>query len=185
MNCKGNIYGASMTSGFPPWERCTVPLFVVFCFTVGRLGLLVFRMAGHSLFLTADIYKALLVYERNIGWAMTRCVVMCGCSQSSSVWGNLSASPSVACVPAHPLVCRALFARSVLDWKGKLGGQALTSRRAMKKFAANLASVGASRLCEWGPRDEDCRWLETLTEMAQDQPQWSECPVAYMYSSSS
>ena len=77
-------------------------------------------------------------------------------------------------MPAHRVPIRALFARAGQGWKKRRGGQVMTWRRGMKSLASPLASVGAARLPGWGPRDEDCRWLETLRDMAQNRSQWRE-----------
>lgn len=53
-------------------------------------------------------------------------------------------------------------------------------RTCMKNLASAsaLVSVGDSRLPKWGPKDEDCSWLEALTDRVQNQRQWRECCVA-------
>ena len=86
-------------------------------------------------------------------------------------------------MPAHRLPLRALFARAGQGWKKRRGGQTMTWHRGMKKLTSALASVGASRLPGWGPRDEDCRWLETLRDMAQSRSQWRECCMTCLSSS--
>ncbi|VDP84560.1 unnamed protein product [Echinostoma caproni] len=72
-------------------------------------------------------------------------------------------------MPAHRLHFRALFAFAGQGRKKRRGVQTMTWRRCMKKLASALASVGAARLPGWGPKDEDCRWLETLRDMAQSR----------------
>ncbi|WP_432422665.1 reverse transcriptase domain-containing protein [Streptococcus dysgalactiae] len=78
-------------------------------------------------------------------------------------------------MPAHRLPYRSLFATPGHGWKKRRGGQSMTWRRGMKKLSAALASVGPSRLPGWGTRDPECRWLETLRDMAQNRSQWREC----------
>ena len=88
-------------------------------------------------------------------------------------------------MPVHRLPYRALFARAGQGWKKRRGGQAMTWRRSMKKLTSSLASVGSVRLPGWGPRDDDCRWLETLSVMAQNRNQWRECCLVCLKNSRS
>lgn len=41
--------------------------------------------------------------------------------------------------------------------------------KGMEILAPVLVSVDASRFLGWGPTEEDCCWLETLTDRAQSQ----------------
>ncbi|KAA3672400.1 uncharacterized protein DEA37_0008944 [Paragonimus westermani] len=45
----------------------------------------------------------------------------------------------------------------------------------MKSFTNGLATVGRVHLPDWGLRDSQSRWLETLGEMAANRAQWREC----------
>lgn len=78
-------------------------------------------------------------------------------------------------MPAHRLPRRALFARPGCGWKKRRGGQPMTWTRGMKALTSSLASVGASRLPGWGPKDDEHTWLETLVDMAKSRPQWRMC----------
>ena len=78
-------------------------------------------------------------------------------------------------MPTQRLPQRALFAEAGRDWKKQRGGQTMTWRRGMKKLCTSLAYVGTSRLPGWGPKDPECRWLETLRDMSLNRSQWREC----------
>ncbi|CAH8431343.1 unnamed protein product [Dicrocoelium dendriticum] len=78
-------------------------------------------------------------------------------------------------MPAHRLPRRVLFARRGCGWKKRRGGQAMTWSRGMKTLTSKLASVGASRLPGWGPKDDEHVWLDTLADMARSRPQWRSC----------
>ncbi|CAH8497241.1 unnamed protein product [Dicrocoelium dendriticum] len=78
-------------------------------------------------------------------------------------------------MPAHRLPRRALFARCGCGWKRRRGGQVMTWSREMKTLTSKLASVGASRLPGWGPKDGEHVWLDTLADMARSRPQWRLC----------
>ena len=78
-------------------------------------------------------------------------------------------------MPPHRLPRRALFALPSPNWKKPRGGQAMTWRREVKRLTSSLASAGSVRLPGWGPKDGECKWLETLEVMAWDRNQWREC----------
>ncbi|CAH8584460.1 unnamed protein product [Dicrocoelium dendriticum] len=80
-------------------------------------------------------------------------------------------------MPTHRLPRRALFAHRGCGWKKRRGGQAMTWSRGMKALTSELASVGASRLPGWGPKDGEHVWLDTLADMARSRPQWRSCCI--------
>jgi hypothetical protein len=78
-------------------------------------------------------------------------------------------------MPQHRLPRRALQARATSTWKRRPGGQRQTWRKCMKSVTAPLGSVGSSRLPGWGPKDDDCAWLLTVSDMTQNRCQWRMC----------
>ncbi|KAA3671047.1 uncharacterized protein DEA37_0004515, partial [Paragonimus westermani] len=78
-------------------------------------------------------------------------------------------------MPASRVPHRALFADTATDWCKVRGGQIMAWCREMKSFTKRFATVGRVRLPDWGPRDSQRRWLETLGEMAASRAQWREC----------
>jgi Domain of unknown function (DUF6451) len=78
-------------------------------------------------------------------------------------------------MPPHRLTRRALFSEPGIGWKLQRGGQAMTWHRSMKQLTSRLASVDATRLPGWGPKDSQHRWMETLSDMAQNRNQWRLC----------
>ncbi|CAH8459422.1 unnamed protein product [Dicrocoelium dendriticum] len=53
--------------------------------------------------------------------------------------------------------------------------KAMTWSRGMKALTSKLASVRASRLPGWGPKDDEHVWLDTLVDMARNRPHWRSC----------
>ncbi|CAH8657628.1 unnamed protein product, partial [Dicrocoelium dendriticum] len=48
-------------------------------------------------------------------------------------------------------------------------------KRGMNALTSELASVRASRLPDWGPKDGEHVWLDTLADMTRRRPQWRTC----------
>ncbi|CAH8623296.1 unnamed protein product, partial [Dicrocoelium dendriticum] len=70
---------------------------------------------------------------------------------------------------------RALFARQGPVWRRPCGCQPSTWRQHMKSLTSYLAAVGPLRLPGWGPKDEECQWINTLEDMARNRNQWKNC----------
>jgi hypothetical protein len=81
----------------------------------------------------------------------------------------------VLCMDENRLPRLALFCCPGVGWKKPRGGQSMTWRRGMKALTKRLASVGPCRLPGWGPKESDHAWLVTLSDMAQNRPQWRSC----------
>ncbi|KER20731.1 hypothetical protein T265_10784 [Opisthorchis viverrini] len=62
-------------------------------------------------------------------------------------------------------VCRTIVCPTHSGGSGEVANS-YPIRGGMKEITKRLGAVGATRLSEWGPRDPNCTWLETLQDMA-------------------
>lgn len=146
---------------------------------VSRLGLFALRMPDHSIFVIIDVSEPLVECVVNIGCAITRYVAVHWVKTAEI--DNSSALPSVAWRCAAYACPSSTISRFITlvgqSWKRRRGGRAMTWRRDMMKLAPVLATIGGSCLPGWGPREEECCWLETSGDMDNNQNQWRECCI--------
>ena len=70
---------------------------------------------------------------------------------------------------------KVLLAEPQLGWKRSRGGQVMTWHRGMKESTKTLATVGVRCLSDWGPKESQHAWVNTLEDMVGNQLQWRSC----------
>lgn len=113
------------------WYNVTVPSVLLY---VCRLGLSILVMPGEFLHTTTDISEVFLESGGDIGWAMTKRVVM-RWVQTFNLWPRLRWPEHVMRILIHCLSFRAVVAHIGQGWKRRRGGHFATWRRRMKTWA--------------------------------------------------
>lgn len=166
-----------MTSGFFSREKCEAPECEAFFLTV----VLPLGPSRWGFPATFCIQPRRLRNSAQIRWKLRVAKILMSCvafRQSPPDWDYHSASSSMTwylrCMSTHCLPFRVTFACTGKDWKKRFGGQAMLGHRGMK-LASIWASIGASRLPIWTPKDDDRRWTEMPTVKIHKQNPWHEC----------